>query len=154
LSPLPRPSGEISGSSTAAARRSISEGRGVAGFVALEGFDPVAQAPHRRVLHKERHGDVDAEALLDAGREPGGGERVPAEVEKVVPRLDLALVQAERLFPDPLEQVLLLRRGASAGSVVLGRPPSVRAWRGGGGGSRLRSTLPEVAWIGSASSAT
>ncbi|CAA9531863.1 MAG: hypothetical protein AVDCRST_MAG05-4498 [uncultured Rubrobacteraceae bacterium] len=50
-----------------------------------------------------------AEALLDAGREPCGGERVPAEVEKVVPRLYLALVQAQRLLPDALEQVLLLR---------------------------------------------
>ncbi|CAA9492153.1 MAG: hypothetical protein AVDCRST_MAG12-2154 [uncultured Rubrobacteraceae bacterium] len=74
---------------------------------------------------------MDAEALLDAGREPGGGERVPAEVEKVVPSLDLALVQAERLLPDPLEQVLLLRarpvgrerrgRQASVGAGLAGR---------------------------------
>ncbi|CAA9457071.1 MAG: hypothetical protein AVDCRST_MAG01-01-5334 [uncultured Rubrobacteraceae bacterium] len=112
--------------------------------VALEGFDPVAQASYGRVFHKERHRDVDAESLFDLGREPGGGERVTAEVEEVVSRLDLTLVQAEYLLPDALEQVLLLRArrvggerrglqvplGAGLAGRGLREPPAVHLARG------------------------
>ena len=62
--------------------------------ITLQLLYPAEQSPWRRVLHEQRHGDVDAEALLDLAGELGGGQRVPAEVEEVVLGPDLALVQA------------------------------------------------------------
>ncbi len=122
--------------------------------VALQRLDPVEQPSRRRVLHEQRHGDVYAEALFDAAGELRGGERVPAEVEEVVLGPDLALVQAQHVLPGPHEQRLLLRARGSLRGAWRRHPCLLRAGRGGGGGSSERSTLPEVAWMGSDSSST
>ena len=101
--------------------------------VALQGFYPVEQSSRRRVLHEQRHRDVDAEALLDPAGELRGGQRVPAEVEEVVLGLDLALIQAQHVFPGPREQRLLLPAGG-----IFGEPGDVTRLLSGGSGRRGR----------------
>src|SRR5215217_4201754 len=99
--------------------------------VALQLLYPVEQSSWRRVLHEQRHGDVDAEALLDLAGELGGGQRVPAEVEEVV--LRPYLVQAQHVFPGPREQRLLLPAGG-----VVREPGYVARLLAGGTGRRRR----------------
>jgi hypothetical protein len=99
--------------------------RAFAVAVALEGFDPVAQAPDRGVFEEGAHRDVHAESVLDPTGELRRGEGVAAQVEEVVVRAHLAPLETENVLPGSREQVLLL------GARRVGREPADRLGRVG-----------------------